>query len=410
MSNLVDAIDAPPSPAEAREQKLGGETVAAHRVLAGARIIFVFSSLELGGAERQAIHLASFLKYECGSEVEIWGFSPPGRAAELCSEQGVPFRSVRPPLQGGIVDKLIGIARFVRELRNARPNVLLPYTMGPNIICGLIWRHSGARLCVWNQRDEGRGRVGRFAEKWAIRHMPLFVSNSQHGASFLSSVMGADRKSVFVVRNGINLPPPAMPRDDWRRAHDLPQEQFVACMVANIHRFKDHNTLIRAWAIVVAKLESRGIRSTLLLAGRADETVRLLKATISELGIERAVCLLGPVSDVSSLLNAVDVGVFSSRLEGCPNAVLEYMAARLAVVATDIPGVREAIGSDGEQFLASVGDAQAIADKIIQLALDPSLRMRQARANQERVQRLFGVPRMCSETASLIAGALVRIS
>ena len=258
---------------------------------------------------------------------------------------------------------------------------------------------------MWNQRDEGRGRVGRFAEKWAVRHTPLFISNSRRGEDFFPGRWATLRRRVFVIRNGIALPPPATPRDEWRSTHDVPADHFVACMVANIHRFKDHDTLLRAWAIVMAELESRGIGATLLLAGRADSTAQALKVTMTELGIERSVRMLGPVSDVSSLLNAVDLGVLSSRLEGCPNAVLEYMAARLAVVATDIPGIREALGADGEPFLAPVADARAIADRIVRLALDPSLRMRQAKANQDRVERVFGVSRMCRETASLIAGA-----
>ena len=384
----------------------GDENAAVRRVLAGARIIFVFSSLELGGAERQAIHLAAFLKNKMGSEVEIWGFSPPGRAAELCREKGIACRSVRPPLCGGTVAKMIGLARFVKELRAARPTVLLPYTMGPNIICGLTWRNSGARVCVWNQRDEGRGRVRKLAEKWAVRRTPLFISNSAHGANFLCSGMGADRNRVFVVKNGIELPPAAVPRQQWQRAHDIPPDHFVACMVAHLHQFKDHETLLRAWAVVVSELQRRGTGATLLLAGRQDGTAQSLGALALQLGIERSVRFLGPVSDVSSMLNAVEVGVLSSRLEGCPNAVLEYMAAPLPVVATDIPGIREALGSQGEECLTPIGDAGAMADRIIRLALDPALRARRARANLERSHQFFGVEGMCWETARLIAGAL----
>ncbi len=218
--------------------------------------------------------------------------------------------------------------------------------------------------------------------------------------------MGADRRRVFVVRNGIELPAPAIPRQQWRDAHNISPEHFVACMVANLHKFKDHVTLLQAWAIVMSKLEQRGMKATLLLAGRSDGTTQSLKAMSSELKIQDNVKFLGSVSDVSSMLNAADVGVFSSRLEGCPNAVLEYMASPLAVVATDIPGVRESLGSDCGECLTPIGDAEAMARQIVRLALDPSLRTKLASANLDRVSRLFGLGRMCSETASLIAGAL----
>src|ERR1700722_4159930 len=227
MPNVIGTVDARPKLADVSAENHDVQNGTTRQLLAAARIIFVFSSLELGGAERQAMHLASYLKREFGSALEIWGFSPVGRVSELCQERGITCRSIDPPLQGGPASKLIVLTRFVKEMRRYQPTVLLPYTMSPNIICGLTWKYSGARVCVWNQRDEGRGRVGRLAEKWAVHRTPLFISNSVHGAEFLNSNMGADRQRVFVVRNGIELPAPAVPRQQWRDAHNISPEHFI---------------------------------------------------------------------------------------------------------------------------------------------------------------------------------------
>jgi glycosyltransferase involved in cell wall biosynthesis len=131
-----------------------------------------------------------------------------------------------------------------------------------------------------------------------------------------------------------------------------------------------------------------------------------LKTLAYDLDLGPSVRFLGHVADIPSLLGAVDLGVFSSQLEGCPNGVLECMAAGLAVVATDIPGVREAMGSQNDGILAIPGDFGDMASKITRLALDPALRTRYGSANRERVQQLFGVDRMCLETAALIAKGL----
>jgi glycosyltransferase involved in cell wall biosynthesis len=381
---------------------------ALRQILSGARFIFLLSSLDLGGAERQAIHLARFLKQILNAEVEVWGYGVPGSAVNLCDRSAIGWRSIANPLQGNMLTKARGLTRFVQQLRQARPDVLMPYTMAPNILTALTWRLAGTRLCVWNQRDEGRGRVRRLVEQFAVRQVPLFISNSAHARDFLTVTLGADPGRVHVFRNGVTLTYSKVSREQWRRDHDIPADHFVACMLANLHHYKDHTTLLKAWCEVVGELSQRGTQATLLLAGRFDDMTEPLKNLADELHLGSRVRFLGYVSDIPSLLGAVDLGVFSSQREGCPNGVLECMAAGLAVVATDIPGICEALGGDNENVLSSPGNSGAMASRIIRLAVDESLRARYGSANRERVQRLFGVDRMCVETIALIARALQR--
>jgi glycosyltransferase involved in cell wall biosynthesis len=64
------------------------------------------------------------------------------------------------------------------------------------------------------------------------------------------------------------------------------------------------------------------------------------------------------------------------------------MAAGLAVVATDVGGNREALGSDAG-IIVHPGDALGIAESLSKLALDPALRETYGRAGFSRVSRLF---------------------
>src|SRR2546426_8921983 len=90
----------------------------------------------------------------------------------------------------------------------------------------------------------------------------------------------------------------------------------------------------------------------------------LMRALARELNLGRSVRFLGPVDDVPGLLSAVDLAVLSSTSEGCPNAVLECMASGLPVVATDIPGIRKAVGPSGYNYLAPPDDARSFAERI----------------------------------------------
>ena len=113
------------------------------------------------------------------------------------------------------------------------------------------------------------------------------------------------------------------------------------------------------------------------------------------------------MSDVPGLLSAVDIGVFSSRSEGCPNGVLECMAAGLAVVGTDIEGIREVVGPSGVQLLAPPGDAEALAQIILNLAGNPNLCSRIGEESRKRITETFNAERMCEETVSILVNFMM---
>jgi glycosyltransferase involved in cell wall biosynthesis len=375
-------------------------------VLRGHRALFVLDSLELGGAERQALHLAAYLQTAQGMPVEVWGTGP-GRASAMCDQQGIPWRIVVLPRQWeGRWEMLKGTWRFAHKIRAARAEILMPYTFYPNLICGLAWKWSGARTCIWNQRDEGRGFDDRRPLKLALRLTPHFISNSKHAADLLASRVSASAGRIHVIRNGVAPAAASADRQAWRARLEASEDCFLACMIANLHTAKDHPTLLKAWNIVVERLKSCGRDAVLLLAGRLDCAAAAVKALAFDLNMGRNVRFLGPVDDVGGLLGAVDLSVLSSVLEGVPNALLESMAAGLPVVATDIPGIREAVGEDNYANLAAPGDVRGLAERIVVLAMDREMALRQGAANRRRIEREFTLDRMCVETARVLCRCL----
>lgn len=368
-------------------------------MLSGRRIVFVLGNLELGGAERQALLLARYLVEHERAEVEVWGLTKSGPVAEICEQLGIPSRVVPYPLLGFSTYENANLRRL---LHDAKPDILLPYTVKPNVICGLIWQHTGARACVWNQRDEGFSFPNSM-ETVAAGLTPLFISNSAAGARFLTGELGIDPAKVSVIANGVALAAPEADRHAWRERLAVDDRCFVACMVANLHKNKDHATLLHAWRSVVSKLEADGRAALLVLAGRHDHAYQARAVLAKELKLDESVRFVGPVMDVSGLLGAVDVSVFSSRSEGCPNAVLESMAAGLPVAGTDIEGIREVVGPAGARLLAAPGEPDALAEVLITLANDPQMRIEIGAANRERVRINYDPLRMCKETAALLA-------
>ena len=379
-----------------------------HKLLNGRRIIIVLESLELGGAERQAIRLAERLVHQYGAKVQVWGFGDEGRAARLCDSVGIPWRLMRPNWgEYRFSQWLNAAARFAYFLRKARAEILLPYCGRSNVICGLAWRLAGAETCIWNQRDEGIGiqRTSR-PTQWAVRNTPAYVSNSQNSAEFLTRTFGVPLERISIVHNGVELAPPVHDRVKWRHNLGVAQDSFLACMLANVHRNKDHLTLLRAWRVVLDNIRSHQREAVLILAGWLHPEADQVKALARELKLGQNVRFLGPVDDVTGLLSAVDLGVFSSKSEGCPNGVLECMASGLPVVATDIPGIREAVGPAGLGYLAPPDDAGIFAQRILDIAHHSTQTCSLGKTNRERIRAEFSPDQMVHKMVAQISKAL----
>jgi glycosyltransferase involved in cell wall biosynthesis len=366
-------------------------------------VLLVLPSRGLGGAERQAFLLGRHLRDHEGARVRAVAATGRGAVGHLCESFGIPWESFRFWHESrGRSTQVADVLRFCLFLRRLHVDVLLPYCMFQNVLCALTWRAGATRVCIWNQRDEGRSELERWIERLAVRRVRCFVSNSLHGARFLTEDLGVPAERIHVVHNGVELSQAIDSRSSWRTRLGVPEGALLACMVANLHQYKDHATLVAAWRHVTDRLRQDGKEAHLVLAGgkgdRYESTMRL----VHELHLTENVHAIGQILDVSGLLGASDIAIFSSNAEGVPNAVLEAMAAGLAVVGTDYPGIREAVGPSGATLLARPRDPVDLAEKLIVVAGDAHIRLRAGTDGRARAASEFGVERMCAEMVERI--------
>lgn len=368
--------------------------------LKGKRIVFCFGSLELGGAERQGFHLAEYLKEIAGARVEVWGFHGPGRLAVLCDAKGISWRIVPFPLGQRGIAAIRSLWCFSTQMRRDRVDVLLPYTMMPNIVCALSAMLGGATVCAWNQRDEGLERFIPWVESLALRAAKPIIANSSGSAHFLTAIKGLSADLVHIVPNGVAPTAQAASRASWRQHLGAGPDELLVAMIANISPFKDHETLVRAWKRVRA---SFGGRARLLLAGNHsdEDKTSQMRMLITSLDLQSSVSLLGRVDDISGFLGAIDLVVHSSRSEGSPNAVIEAMAAGKPIIGTDIPGVRDALGRSGDYV--PVGDEMAMARSILRYLGNDQLRFMAGARNRIIAAERFSIQQMCEKMAVLIS-------
>ena len=369
--------------------------------LQGLKAVFCFPALHFGGAERQGLHFCRYLRDFEGVEVEVWGFLEGDGVRERCAAWQIPCRLVPFKLGKNRAEIIFALWRLGYELRKTHADLILPYVDYPNLAVCSAWRWTKARFCWWQQRNAGFHRGPIWLRKKAVKTTPAFIANSTPGLDFLTSQLGLPKSRCHFIPNGIEDPQPLITRREWRDRLGLQNQDFLVTMVANLTATKDHSTLLKAWKQVLSN-GLVGNPPVLALAGRFGDAEKEIKALAHDLELGKSVRFLGAVDDVDGLLSASDLCAFSSQAEGCPNGVLEAMAAGLPVVATDIPGVRDALGSNATQFLAPIGDPLVLAQKIQLMIDNPGLRQEQGKKNRARVKNEFSIEKMCQSSVGLI--------
>lgn len=224
----------------------------------------------------------------------------------------------------------------------------------------------------------------KWLEKWALKSADRVLGNSTQVIGELNGIgIPADRMAL--IRNGIiRLPDRTDVAINALRAElGWPKDAVVLLVLANLIPYKGHAELLHA-------LANQGLSDNpgwcVALAGSGTEQYAShLRQLAAELGIADRVIFMGQRKDGPRLATAANIGVLASHHEGSSNALLEYMAAGLPVVATAVGGNVDAI-TDGESgFLVPQGDTSALAAAIDKLIASPE----QRHVFGERGKRIF---------------------
>ena len=150
--------------------------------------------------------------------------------------------------------------------------------------------------------------------------------------------------------------------------------------MGRLKKYKSVDHLLRAFAILARSMPN----AKLVVIGEGDDR-RDLERSARQLGISGSVRFTGFVSEAEKirLLQEVWFLVNPSSVEGWGLTVIEANACGTPVIASDVPGLRDAI-KDGETgILYPYGNIDELAEKMIRLAEDPRLRSTLAAAALE---------------------------
>ncbi len=195
---------------------------------------------------------------------------------------------------------------------------------------------------------------------------------------------GIEESRLVVIPSGVDLDRFArVPRSAaLREALGIGRDKLAVGTVAALAAHKDYPTLLQAAAIVTASHE----RVNFVAVGDGPLRHRL-RALVTNLGLDRRFVFAGFQEDVGPYLRVFDLFVLASRTEGLGTSLIDALAAGLPVVATRTGGIPEIVEDGMNGLLVPPRDPLALAQAILRLVADESLRARLAQAARPSVAR-----------------------
>ena len=233
----------------------------------------------------------------------------------------------------------------------------------------------------------GRNRPTRWLYQSATRHI---VTTGEALRRQLAQQNGFDASRITSVRTGIDLRAfRPMDRAECRRALGI-EERPTLGIVATLRDWKGHDYLLDAWA----KLRAGFREWRLLVIGDGPQRERLQSRVTNE-GFAQSVRFVGNQDDVPRWLSSLDLFTLPSfGDEGVPQGIMQAMACGLAVVATPVGAIEEAVQRDRTGLIVPPRNADALAGGLAKLMSDGALRRSMGEAGRAYALAYFGVDAM----------------
>lgn len=360
------------------------------------RILHIIDSLDIGGTETRCLEIIRGLDGETFDSHLIYFRG--GALRSQLDELNLTHREIRLG-RFASVRFWKGIGSIARYIRKSRIDLVQTYGFYSNVPGILAAKVAGVRAIIASRRDMGvfLSPAQRLAEKCLWHFTQYIVVNATAIKRSLLQA-GVPAKKLVVIHNGIDV-------SAFRAlSPDSSSAKPIVGMVANFRHQKDHATFLDAGALILARRPE--VQLMLVGSGPLESDMRRYAAAR---GIDDRVYFAGQATGAAmrDVIYSLTISVLSSKNnEGLPNVVLESMAARKPVVATDVGGVHEAV-SDGETgFLVPPRDPRALAEKVLWLIDHPEGARQMGLRGRQRVEQHFTLTRMEREWSNLYLEAL----
>lgn len=208
------------------------------------------------------------------------------------------------------------------------------------------------------------------------------VVNSESVSRYTRQIAGIPEEKIRVIHNGISV------QDKTEVVPSIFQDSHADVWIgitANLKPIKRLDVFVQAFQELVHMVDNFTVRAIVL--GEGAQRTSLI-GMIRDYDLASHVFFVGSVDDVIPFLQNCDIGVLCSDREGFSNAIIEYMACGLPVVATRVGGNVELV-DETNGICIPPGDPHALALALSRLCSSGELRRRLGAESKQKVLRQY---------------------
>ncbi len=352
------------------------------------KILYVIGQLTIGGSERQLLELACNLNPQ-KFQVVVVSLTGQAPLADTFRDAGCQVHLLKRET-GGRFSVLLDLYHLFHQIQ---PDIMHAYGYASRAGIPIAWLFPKCKTVI-SIRTQPEWQL-MFLDKILNSFADYLLTNSQRAWASLQS--GFLRTvPCKVIYNGIDLKKFDLELHNGTPPLPISQADRVICAVARLQPVKGLDVLLRAFARVVDVYNS----VFLWIIGDGPE-LNNLKKLAHDLGINEKVIFWGEQTNVPRFLCHTEIGVLSSHVEGMPNAILEYMAAALPIVSSNVGGIAELIHDHENGLLVSSNHPQELADALIRLLNDKELGKKLGQAGRMFVAENFDLKNMINATENV---------
>ena len=357
-----------------------------------ATVLFLIDTLEVGGAERSILEIASRLKHHRPVVCHIY---PGNSLAGSYQSAGLEVVNLDVPPKYNF---LLAIQRVNETIRELKPDLIVTTLFRADVVGRVAGKwldipvissfvndtYSDIRLSNMSRKQRFKHGLLRVLDRVTAKFCVSFISNSHSIKRQNCLALGVPLDRVQVIFRGRNV---SHFRHDNRPRFQRPNKIRIL-NVARLEERKGQADLIGAMKMVVAIHP----QAQLFIAGEGPYRTTLEKK-IAAANMTAHIALLGTRHDIAEQLAEADVFASPSYFEGLPGSVVEAMLSGIPTVLSDIDVHKEMLlDTDAEiQTLFKLGDREDLAKKLIAVIEQPGKYLAASEVIRQRAIEKFSI-------------------
>ena len=381
------------------------------------RVLFVITQSEFGGAQRFLFNLLRRLDPARYNLLVAIGPDGDKEFTEQLKKNGIPIHGLKFLKRKIAPIKDLGAVREIRELiEKFQPETIFLNSSKAGFVGSLatVFPHKIPNLKViyriggWTFNDPWpwwKKRLWLELEKKSARWKDIIIVNNEHDLKQAEKLKIRPREGILLIHNGIDIyKMDYLPREEARlklfekiarHSGKIFQTKTIVGTIANFYPAKGLEYLI----IAAEKLKNEDM--AFLVIGEGAERPKL-ERLIHEKGLAKKVFLLGHIPDAYRFITAFDIFVLASLKEGFPWSLIEAMAAKTPVIATNVGAVPEIIENGENGFMVAPKDPVSIAENIKIILASDHLKKELGIKAHQTVLFKFDLDKMVKRTEALL--------